>query len=98
LALGNFGNSTLNRKGKIYPFQNHTSPPKTSGDAVQTISAFPTIATPLTMPILPEKRLWCQQKWKKAQNIGKPPIKKGEKIVYTPLTIHVKILLRSNIP
>jgi hypothetical protein len=88
--------SVRNRKGKI-PIPRPHKPTKNIGGYAPFV-AFPTVATPLTMPILPEKRLWCQQKRKKAQNIGKPPIKKDKKRLVRPLTIHVKILLRSNIP
>jgi hypothetical protein len=53
LGMGNLGNSTLNTKGKIYPFQDHTSPPKTSGVLRLRIYAVPTVATPLASTILP---------------------------------------------
>lgn len=97
LGVGQFWNQYAHRMGSIYPFQNHTSPPKTSG--VGSCSAL--------FQRLPHRQhfRFCRKNLpgvnphpQKAQNLGKPPRKKTEIIVYTPLTIHVKILLRSNIP
>jgi len=69
----------LNRKGKNLPFPKPHKPTKNIGGCDLTIYAFPTVATPLTIPILPEKPLWCQQKQEKPQNLGKPPRKKAKK-------------------
>ena len=53
LGVGQSWNQYALHNGKIYPFQDHTSPPKTSGVDPLCI-AVPTVATPLAMPILHE--------------------------------------------
>lgn len=53
LGVGQSWNQYALHNGKIYPFQDHTSPPKTSGVDPSCI-AVPTVATPLAMPILHE--------------------------------------------
>lgn len=74
LGVGQFWNQYAHRMGSIYPFQNHTSPPKTSGVG-SCFALFQRLPHRQHFQFCPKISGSVNPHTKKPQNIGKSPRK-----------------------